>query len=485
MTEMLDGSVIRIFRLANGPDDLGLSCNPDGLFLAGVPLLSRTQAGFAQRPASEITALIKAAYGAGGDQIRLQSSLGSIARALNSGDIALAAIAAVQTQTPDLSREAAARLANVEQKISKQKLVKFDPAEPRDWHGRWTTNGAASSAAITVPAGQRAANQATDRTSPSASNPEQDASDRNALLMPVGSTVSNDDANSDQAQQPNTPEQEFEAKYDDLGPVDFAKRVIQFGDWLGREGTNLSPEEKQRALAEYSFLQNRLSFWLGYDYKPPMAQGNLISAAQTLYQGAINGGIVQVGNLPESMLAVGGVASFFTDGAPRIRPSTKPAFDEASSGAPQPPKEMEGLAGIADRTDADFEWNGSIASRKKFEGYIAEQDPNFEQLRDGSKTFDLVNRSTGEAISAKTMNTLSVTYIKNPQEIYRRVTRYVDAAVNYQPRKSDLDPSDIQSKTLHLAVPEWTSPTQWRYLLRAMIYGKDNGVTVVITRIRG
>jgi len=28
------------------------------------------------------------------------------------------------------------------------------------------------------------------------------------------------------------------------------------------------------ALAEYSFLQERLSFWLAYDYKPPTAQGN-------------------------------------------------------------------------------------------------------------------------------------------------------------------------------------------------------------------
>lgn len=484
MTNLLDGSVIRMFRLTNGPGEFGLSCNPDGLFLGGVPLLHKTRGGFEPRPAPEIAALIKAAYGAESDPVRLQSSLGSIARALNSGDFALAAITAVQTRTPELSCEAAARLVDVEKNLTKQRLAKYDPDEPRDWRGRWTTERTSGSATTTAPVGDGVANQGNDLTDSRVSNPEQDATDRNAPLIPISSAASNDEVDSDRSQAPSSLEQEFERKYDDLGPVDFAKQVIQFGDWLGRAGANLSPEEKQRALAEYSFLQNRLSLWLGYDYKPPTAQGNLISAAQTLYQGAINGGIVQVGNLPESMLAVGGTTSFFTDGAPRVRPSTKPAFDEAPSGPPQLPKEMEGLAGIADRTDANFQWNGGIASRKKFEGYIAEQDPNFEQLRDGSKTFDLINRSTGEAISAKTMNTLSATYIKNPQEIYRRVTRYVDAAANYQPRKSDLDPSDIQSKTLHLAVPEWTSPTQWRYLLRAMIYGRDNGVKVVITRIR-
>ena len=36
---------------------------------------------------------------------------------------------------------------------------------------------------------------------------------------------------------------------------------------------------------------------------------------------------------------------------------------------------------------------------------------------------------------------------------------------------------------MHLAIPEYTSPTQWRYLNRAILYGKEHGVTVVITRV--
>jgi filamentous hemagglutinin len=58
-------------------------------------------------------------------------------------------------------------------------------------------------------------------------------------------------------------------------------------------------------------------------------------------------------------------------------------------------------------------------------------------------------------------------------------------AVNYEPyRRSDLDPANIETKTLQLAIPEYTNPTQWRYINRAIIYGKENGVSIVITRIR-
>jgi hypothetical protein len=76
---------MRTYRLTNEPGELGLSCTPAGLSLAGVPLLEKTREGFAPRPAPDIASLIQAAFGAGGDPTRLESSLGVIARALNGG----------------------------------------------------------------------------------------------------------------------------------------------------------------------------------------------------------------------------------------------------------------------------------------------------------------------------------------------------------------------------------------------------------------
>jgi CDI toxin restriction endonuclease-like domain len=277
--------------------------------------------------------------------------------------------------------------------------------------------GGATGSADATPPAEGPANRATDLRDLDVSNHDRDGADHSGLLIPVSSTASNEESNPGRAEQPSNDEQEFEKKYDDLGPVDFAKEVIQFGDWLGRAGANLSPEEKEHALAEYSFLQNRLSFWLNYDHTPPMAQGNLRSAALTLYQGAINGGIVGVGNLPESMLAVRGAASFITDGAPRIRPTTKPAFGDAPATPPQRPKEIEGTGRIVDNSEANIAWGKGIKEQSgNWEDYIANENREASKLRPGAPVFDHFNVETGEAISAKTLNTLTVNRIKNPQK---------------------------------------------------------------------
>jgi hypothetical protein len=469
--------LIRVFRLMNEPGGLGLGCTPAGVSLAGVPLLRMTQAGFVPRPVSEIASLLKAAYG--NRPVALQSRLGAIAQALNNGDFALAAIAAVQTQTPELSAEDALRLASANEELNK---YNYNPQEPRDWHGRWTTDGSASPGNPTsLESDQRAGLDPGRDVIENASSPA-------AAILPDGKAGDDAEGLEDGVDSggPTSLEQTFERKYDNLGPVDFAKEVIQFGDWLGRGGNNLPSTETEHALAEYSFLQNRLSFWLAYDYKPAMAQANLLSAALVLYQGAINGGIIRVGNLPQSMLDAAGTAAVFMDSPPRFRLSTIPTAETELSVLAEELREIEGLGGIVDRGQANIEWNKGInAQGDEFETYIEKQIPGVEQLPPNATTFDLVNPTLGEAISAKTLNTLSVGYIKNPQRIFGQVADYVDAALDYEPRTSfDLDPENILSKTIQLAIPEYTSPTQWRYLLRAIIYGKENGVSVVVTRIR-
>ena len=479
--------MIRTFRLTNEAGGLGLSCDPAGLALAGVPLVAKTAAGFKPRPASEIATLLKAAYGAKGGSILLQSRLEAIAQALNNRDFGLAAIAAVQMRMPELSSEAAARVAHAEEELRK---YNYNPAEPRDWHGRWTRDGSAGSTgeASSGIEGDPLPNQRRRV----AENAPETTTDAAAL---------SDDDRADDAAEPTSIEQAFEGKYDNLGPVDFAKEVIQFGDWLGRNGANLSPAEMAYTLAEYSFLQDRLSAWLAYDYKPPQAQGNLLSAALTLYQGAFNGGIVGARHLPESMLVVAGTASLFGGGAPGRPPKSgfedplfvpgkapkRPAVEEEPLAPARAAKETEGLGGVVDRSETGIEWNKGIREQNgKWEDYYDKINPDSKQLPPGSKRFDHFNAKTGEATSNKTLNTLSMSYIRDPQEIYRKVTRYVDDAVNYQRRtKSEPEPDDIVSKTIQLAIPEYTSPMQWRYLLRAVIYGEDNGVSIVITRIRG
>jgi hypothetical protein len=422
-----------------------------------------------------------------------------IAQALNGGDFGLAAIAAVQTQTPELSREAATRLTGANEELGK---YNYNPDEPRDWHGRWTRDGFAGP--VTTAASGTENDQLTEpqlfvprqRVAENASPPA-----ARTLSDVEAREASRDSEDGDDSHKATSPEQTFERKYHDLGPVDFAKKVIQFGYWLEGAGRNLSPAELAHALAEYSFLQDRLSTWFAYDYKSPQAQGNLLSAALTLYQGAVNSGIVRPGHLPESMLVAAGTASLFSGTAPSrpYRPTIenpivvpgqapkKPAVDDAPLTPAQAPKEIEGLGGIAHNSEVQIKWNTKIEDQgRPFERYIKEENPNLVKLEPtNSKGFDLFDPTAREAISAKTLNTQSMSYIKNPQSVFDKVKLYVDNAVNFEPyRRTDLDPANIESKSLYLAVPEWTSPIQWRYLLRAIIYGKDNGVSIVITRIR-
>jgi hypothetical protein len=202
MAQLLDGTVIQMFRLTNEPGGLGLSCTPAGVSLAGVPLLRRTDARFAPRPASEIAALLEAAYD--DDQIQLRSSLGAIAHALNSGDFARAMIAAVHTRTPELSREAAIRLANAE-----QELTKYNPDEPRDWHGRWTRDGSAGPTGVRAPG-----SEVNERFHPHSLDQRQRVAEN---ASPSDVTTLSDGQHGDDFGVPISLEQTFEREYDDLG----------------------------------------------------------------------------------------------------------------------------------------------------------------------------------------------------------------------------------------------------------------------------
>jgi hypothetical protein len=129
----------RAFTLAKTGEPFGLLCSPEGLSLAGAPLLRRGVAGFTPRPAGELAALLKAAYGAAETPGDLTVGLRVVADALNAGDLARAMIAAVQLRLPPLDWSGGERIAHAE-----AALAKYDPGESRDERGRWTTGGAAT-----------------------------------------------------------------------------------------------------------------------------------------------------------------------------------------------------------------------------------------------------------------------------------------------------------------------------------------------------
>lgn len=361
-------------------------------------MLHKSEAGFVTRPSAEVEVLLTAAYGADMAAADLLPGFDVVARSLNRGELARAMIAAVLTRLPELSWNAAVRLANAEERLSK-----YNPDEPRDWRGRWTADYGADAAGQDI-------------------LPEYPVDLGSSEGFPGGATqftqpqsiLSQDDANGEEPEVSSSP---LERKYDDLGPVPFAKQVIQFGDFLGREGQDLSPDESQDALAEYNFLQDRLSFWLAYGNKPPEAQPNLISAALTLYEGAVNAGIVPVGgkhgDIPQSLMVAAAGAILLDDSQPGVslrRPSVETGVEQEAL----PPEERsfwepspKAWNNVADNADIGIDWDGGISDKGlPWEAYNALRNPDIKRLAQNSKTFDAFNEPLAEAISDKVLDPL-------------------------------------------------------------------------------
>lgn len=164
----------RCYRLA-GPAGDGRHpyCNERGAFLGrGTALLARIadangRTHFVPRAEATLARLLGKAYGRAVDAARLMPGLGTVARALDNGDMALANIALVHAEIDPLPDEAAAlrlakadRVLRAEQRAMRQSRLRradksgvakagFDPDEPRvpagqSGGGQWTGGGDAS-----------------------------------------------------------------------------------------------------------------------------------------------------------------------------------------------------------------------------------------------------------------------------------------------------------------------------------------------------
>jgi hypothetical protein len=136
------GWVSGMFKLAESRvSNQGLYCGSEGLYLGASPLIHHNNGTYRLRPEGEITALLGAVYDPAPDVESLVPRLHTVADALQRGDLAQAMISALLLRLEELSETGLARLAAAEALLK----ANFDPAQPRDQHGRWTTDGSSSS----------------------------------------------------------------------------------------------------------------------------------------------------------------------------------------------------------------------------------------------------------------------------------------------------------------------------------------------------
>jgi hypothetical protein len=115
----------RIWRLSEyTPDNLGLAFTDDGLLLGHTPLIERREGRFVVREPSEIARLVMYSFPNGVAVDRLMPGLARVASALNANDQALARIAAVHLQIPDIPSPAKRNAM-----IAEDALIKYERDE--------------------------------------------------------------------------------------------------------------------------------------------------------------------------------------------------------------------------------------------------------------------------------------------------------------------------------------------------------------------
>ena len=109
-----------------------------------------------------------------------------VVRALNGGDTVRAMIAAAQLKLPALDWDGAVRIARAE-----EALQKYSSNQPRDWHGRWTTDGAGGPAIKPQPVSFRPSDQSAKPRSDDAAADDQSAFElpKDWVTLPPGQRI--------------------------------------------------------------------------------------------------------------------------------------------------------------------------------------------------------------------------------------------------------------------------------------------------------
>jgi filamentous hemagglutinin len=150
-------------------------------------------------------------------------------------------------------------------------------------------------------------------------------------------------------------------------------------------------------------------------------------------------------------------------------------------------KTASGIGGVIKNGDTNIVWGKGIqAQGLPWEDYLETVLKGFSKLKDNFKTFDFYDEVSKTAISAKTLNTSGIGYVKNPNSIYNTLTKYIDdisAFEGYYVGGNSINSSMIVTRELQLAIPQTATQVQLNQIYRAVAYGQANGIKVVVTRI--
>lgn len=123
-----------------------------------------------------------------------------------------------------------------------------------------------------------------------------------------------------------------------------------------------------------------------------------------------------------------------------------------------------------------------MARGMRYENYVAGELSG--RLKPGHPVFDFFNRNTGLAVSVKSMDTQTAARLADPTQVYKTLRGNINKAINYTGIRGNITKAEILSRELRVGVPLETNQAQWQQILRAIEYGKSNGVRVVIEALK-
>ncbi|MDC9591492.1 DUF637 domain-containing protein [Xenorhabdus sp. XENO-10] len=130
---------------------------------------------------------------------------------------------------------------------------------------------------------------------------------------------------------------------------------------------------------------------------------------------------------------------------------------------------------------------GNMKQGMPWEDYVGTQLPAGSRLPPRFEVFDYHDMKTGLAISAKSLDTQTLSKLNKPSQIYYSIKGNIDKAVQFSGDKVKdrvLTPDMISRKEIRLAVPINTNAVQWSEVNRAIEYGKTHGVDVIVTQVK-
>ncbi|MBG3079360.1 DUF637 domain-containing protein [Proteus mirabilis] len=122
-----------------------------------------------------------------------------------------------------------------------------------------------------------------------------------------------------------------------------------------------------------------------------------------------------------------------------------------------------------------------------WENSIAKSLPVHTRLPKNFKTFDFYIAKDKVAISAKSLDTQTMSKLNRPKQIYNTIKGNIDDAAKFEGYRLsgvNLHSEMIAKREIWLAVPQSTTKAQWIEINRAVAYGESMNIEVKITQVK-